>query len=195
VTGPRAAHDAAWAEQWKREADELLTLAAWLSRDIPDPDFLLGEFLSTTARVELIGPTGIGKTNVLVAGALAVASGEDFLHWRGSGKPRRVLYVDGEMSRRLSKKRPADAVRRRGGKPVTFFFLNREDFPDLPPLNTEAGQEYIDAVIDPIGGVDFVVFDNVQALLSGDMKDEEPWQQTLRQRLVPQIIAKSAHEL
>jgi RecA-family ATPase len=151
----------------------------WLTRDIPEPDFMLGEMLSTTTRSELIGPTGIGKTNVLVAMALAVADGHDFLHWRGCGKPRRVLYIDGEMSRRLTKKRLADAAGRHGSMPTTFHCLNREDFPDLPPLNTENGQKFIDAVIKAISGADCVIFDNVQALLSGDMKDEEPWQQTL----------------
>jgi hypothetical protein len=37
---------------------------------------------------------------------------------------------------------------------ATLFFLNRDDFPDLAPLNTEAGQRFIDKVIDAVGGVD-----------------------------------------
>jgi hypothetical protein len=159
---------------------DLLRGQKWLDREIGEPDFLLGEFLSTTTRAEMIGPTGLGKTNLLVALGLAVADGQDFLHWRGGGNPRRVLYVDGEMSRRLSRRRLIDAARRHGGMPPTLFFLNREDFPDLKPLNTEAGQKFIDGVIiDAIGGADLVIFDNIQALLTGDMREEEPWQQTL----------------
>jgi hypothetical protein len=166
-------------DDWASINPNLLTGMHWLTRDIPEPDFMLGELLSTTSRSELIGPTGIGKTNVLIAMALAVADGHDFLHWRGCGKPRQVLYIDGEMSRRLTKKRLADAARRHGSMPPTFHCLNREDFQDLPPLNTENGQKFIDAAIEAISGADCVIFDNVQALLSGDMKDEEPWQQTL----------------
>jgi hypothetical protein len=166
-------------EKWARIDPNLLTGMHWLTRDIPEPDFMLGELLSTTSRIELIGPTGIGKTNILVALALALADGRDFLHWRGCGKPRRVLYIDGEMSRRLTKKRLADAARRHGSMPPTFCCLNREDFPDLAPLNTEAGQQFINHIIEAIGGIDCAIGDNVQALLSGDMKDEEPWQQTL----------------
>jgi hypothetical protein len=158
---------------------DVLRVSHWLTRDIPEPDFLLGEFLSTTCRVELIGPTGLGKTNFLMALGMAVADGRDFLHWRGSGKPRRVLFVDGEMSRRLMKKRIADAVRRYGNQPETFYVFNREDIPDLQPLNTEAGQRAIDRIINELGGVDLLVPDNIQSLLSGDMKDEEPWQLTL----------------
>ena len=77
------------------------------------------------------------------------------------------------------KKRLADAVRRHGSAPATFYCLNREDFPDLQPLNIEAGQKFVDAVIEDIDGADCIILDNVQSLLSGDMKDEEPWQQTL----------------
>jgi hypothetical protein len=62
--------------------------------------------------------------------------------------------------------------------PPTFFFLNREDYP-LDPLNSEAGQKFVDGTIAAIGGADLLILDNVQALLSGDMKEEEPWQQTL----------------
>ena len=156
-----------------------LSLSHWLSRDLPEPDFMLGALLSTTSRVEFIGPTGIGKTNLFIALGIAVADGRNFLHWAGSGTPRRVLFLDGEMSRRLLKKRLADAVRRHGATPATFHCLSREDFPELAPLNTEAGQKFIDATIAALGGIDLLQVDNIQALLTGDMKDEEPWQQTL----------------
>ena len=155
------------------------TIEAWLSRDLADADYLLGSLLSTTSRLLVIGPTGIGKSNLLIALGIAVAAGRDFLHWRGCGRPARVLYVDGEMSRRLAKKRLVDAVRRHGGMPDGFFYLNREDFPDLGPLDTELGQKFIDRIIDALGTVDLLILDNVQALLGGDMRDEEPWQQTL----------------
>ncbi len=157
----------------------LLPGLRWLAREISEPDFLLGELLSTTARVEIIGPTGLGKTNVLMAAGLAIADGRGFLHWAGCGAARRVLYLDGEMSRRLARKRLIDAARRNGGMPPGFFFLNREDYPDLDPLNSEAGQKFVDVIIDGIGGVDLLIFDNVQALLIGDMREEEPWQQIL----------------
>ena len=157
----------------------LLSGSAWLTRDIPKPDFLLGELLSTTCRVEVVGPTGLGKTNILLAIAFAIADGADFLHWKGSGKPRRVLFIDGEMSRRLAKERLEDAARRHGGMPGALFYFNREDFPDFEPLNTEAGQKYIDYLIEQLSGIDLAIFDNIQALIGGDMKDEEPWQDTL----------------
>ncbi len=155
-----------------------LTINAWLARDLPQPDFLMGEWASTTSRGLLVSDTGLGKTNFCLALAFAMALGRDFLHWK-SGRPCRVLYIDGEMSRRLMKTRLADAARRAGAAPETLFVLSRDDLPDMPPINTEEGQRFIDELIDAIGEVDFVFFDNVQALIPGDMKDEEPWQQTL----------------
>ena len=155
-----------------------LTLADWLCRDIPIADNLMGELLNTTSRFMLIAATGLGKTNFAVAMAFAMADGAEFLHWRG-GRPARVLFVDGEMSRRVMKKRLADAARRHGGTPETIFVLCREDVEEMPPLNSSAGQTYIDAKIKDLGGVDFTFFDNVQSLLVGDMKDEISWQETL----------------
>jgi hypothetical protein len=67
------------------------------------------------------------------------------------------------MSRRLMKSRNEDAMRRRGSTPLTLFILNREDFPDLPPLNTPSGQGFIDRLIERLGGIDCVFFDNVQS--------------------------------
>jgi hypothetical protein len=45
-----------------------LMLSAWLDRDIPDRDYLLGNVMCTTSRWFVIGETGIGKT--LFGGAL-----------------------------------------------------------------------------------------------------------------------------
>ncbi len=153
------------------------TVQSWLDRDIPEPDLLLGPF-STTSRGMLVAETGIGKTNVAIAMAFAMAGGEPFLHW-DSHRSGRILFIDGEMSRRLLRARIRDAAHRSRTVPEDLYFLCRDDLQDMSPLNTEAGQRFIDRFIERIGGVDFIYFDNIQALLLGDMKDEEPWQQTL----------------
>jgi hypothetical protein len=127
----------------------------------------------------LVGPSGLGKTHFAMAMSAAAAGGRDFLHWRSPGRLIRVLYVDGEMSARLMKSRREDAERRLGVELDTLFVLNREDFDDLPPLNTENGQRYIDRIINITGGVDLAVFDNIHALCTGIMKEEESWQPVL----------------
>jgi AAA domain len=159
-------------------AKPTLTLSEWLSRDLPEPDFLLGELLSTTSRLLIVGPTGLGKTMFGLAVAFAIAGNKGFLHWaaRRSGH---VLYVDGEMSVRLMKRRLLDTVDRAGIKPEGLYILSREDFPDMPPLNSKEGQNWFDDKIAQVGPFDLVIFDNIQALLVGDMKDEEQWAKIL----------------
>lgn len=169
-----ATADAAWSER----KGPCLKVADWLARDIPSPDFLMGEWFSTTSRAILTAPTGLGKTNFGMALGFATASGSDFLHWRAH-RPCKVLYIDGEMSRRLVKVRLADAVRRAGGAPAGFLMLCRDDLENMPPLNSVEGQQFVDRIIADVGGVDALVADNVMSLLSGDMKEEEGWSQTL----------------
>ena len=45
----------------------------------------------------------------------------------------------------------------------------------MQPLTTEAGHNFITALIAAVGGVDGVLFDNLMSLAPGDQKDEEIW--------------------
>jgi hypothetical protein len=152
----------------------------------------MGDWMTTTSRILQIAPTGIGKTNFVLQLAMASAAGKDFLHWRGR-RPSKVLYVDGEMSRRLLKQRIIDAARRLGVDPPGFHGLSHEDFSEFHPLNTPEGQEQIERIILQIGNPDLVIFDSVMCLTIGDMKEEAPWNQampwvrSLTQRRIGQI--------
>jgi hypothetical protein len=155
-----------------------LALEEWLKRDLPPPDRLMGEWLTTTSRVLINAPTGIGKSNLALALAGHIAAGRDFLHWRAH-RSARVLFIDGEMSRRLLKQRAIDVTRRLGLEPADLFLLSHEDIEGFQPLNTPAGRAFINAVIEKIGGVEVIVFDNVMSLTAGDMREEEGWRAVL----------------
>lgn len=174
-----------------------LTAHDWLQRELPDPEFLIGSWLTRESRIELIGPTGLGKTNFAMALAVAAASGKGFLNWPEPKKPARVLYIDGEMPKRLMKKRIHDALRRAGygpgETPGGFAVLSRQDFEKMPPLNHPGGQAFVERVIKKLGGVDLVIFDNIQALLVGNMREPEqwstviPWMHKLTQMSIGQV--------
>jgi hypothetical protein len=187
-----------WAEQMLAEVDRLpvyrlnghaqprrgpdptkicLTPVQWAEREIPPTDHLLGELFSTTSRGIFVADTGLGKTMFAVALAFAMNLGTGFLHWQGR-RPARVLFVDGEMPRDLMKERLAMASSWfDADAPTTgLYFLSREDVEDMPPFDTEDGQQWLDAFIEALGGVDFIVFDNMMSLCGGNMKEEESWQ-------------------
>jgi hypothetical protein len=169
---------------------EHLAIEAWVERPMSPPDRLLGDLLTTTSRLFLVSRTGLGKTMLGFGIACGIASGLGFLHWQ-SGRPARVLYVDGEMPCELIKSRSIDALRRIGRPlpPGNLLIYSRDteeefakQFPTLgmiPPLNTEAGHNFVLALIGAIGGVDVVIFDNVMSLIAGDHREEIPWNETL----------------
>jgi hypothetical protein len=170
------------ADEKQRGLSPPLTLADWLSRKLPTPDYLLGHLLSTTSRVQINAPTGIGKTMLGIAIAMRLPAGSGFLHWDGVRRARtpRTLLIDGEMSRRLLQQRLIDEAARLGGPiPEGMHILSREDFENFAPLNKPEGQKLIEQQIERIGGVDLITFDNVMSLIEGDMKDEESWRQML----------------
>lgn len=188
----------------REDLSDFLSIQAWADRAIAPPDRLLGDLVTTTTRMFLVGRTGLGKTMLGFAIACGIATGQGFLHWR-SARPARVLYIDGEMPGELIKARSIDALRRAPMPPppgnLIIFARDMEDefaarFPNLgtmPPLNTEQGQAFIIALVAAIGNIDVVIFDNVMSLIVGDQKDEIAWSETLP--LVSSLTAKRVGQI
>jgi hypothetical protein len=135
---------------------------------------MLGSWLTTTSRTMIYAETGIGKTHFALTLAAHIAAGQDFLHWT-VGTPRKVLYIDGEMPEGLAQERLRDATRRLGFIPEGLLYLNRDDFPEMEPLNTPEGRAFIESVITALDGVNLIVFDNIQSLLTGNLRETDSW--------------------
>lgn len=154
-----------------------LSLDYWVKREIRLRDRLLGNLLSTTTRMLLGRRYRSGEDQSGPRHRFCRSAGGGYLYWTGTAEPHRMLYVDGEMSVLLMRDRIEDAIRRAGCRPAGVFVLNTEDFSEMPPLSDRLGRLAIDKIIAALGGVDLIVFDNVQALLAGDM--ELPWKNVL----------------
>jgi len=176
--------------------------SAWAGLDIPPEPRLHGDLLTSTARVFVVGGTGLGKTQLAHGMAAGIASGAGFLHWRAE-RPVRVLLIDGEMSASLIRDRIGAALRRSHPVPphnLVIYGLDRSDefaarFPGIgafEPLNTEKGHKFMLKLVE-IVKPEVIIFDNVMSLIAGDQKDEVPWSETLP--LVGRITALGIGQL
>ena len=99
-------------EAYKPKPPPDLSIAAWNARDIPVAIKLAGP-INADSKVYVIAATGVGKTMFGMALAAHIAAGKDFLAWK-IPEPKRVLYIDGEMSPRLIQQRIAAATQQLG---------------------------------------------------------------------------------
>ena len=137
---------------------------------------LLAPIIPEKGLVMLYGPRGMGKTNMGLAMAYAVASGGKVLRWSAPA-PKRVLYVDGEMPLITLQERLGYIVKGSEAEaaPDYFRILAADYFEagGLPNLATKAGQTAIDHLLD---GVALLVIDNLSTLATaGRDNDAESW--------------------
>jgi hypothetical protein len=97
---------------------EPYSIAWWDRQNFPPDVPVLGNVLTTTTRAILNGPTGSGKSTFGMAWSWAGAAGKPFLHWGGSGRQRRILYIDSEMSPPHMAAQIKHATRRLGEAPT-----------------------------------------------------------------------------
>jgi hypothetical protein len=157
------------------EPRKALLLSAWLSRELPPRDYLLGNVLCTTSRWIVYGETGVGKTLFAVDVAGAVSSGCSLLNWTGNGRRAKVMYFDGEMPAETFKER-MELVAERYGPDLKLYGYNREVLGDgeMRPLNTPDGEKWLWKELDAIKP-DLIIFDSIMCLLVGSMSEEESW--------------------
>ena len=190
------------APRWKPNEAAVLrertSAAALLRLVLPPEERLLGSLVTRTSRMFLVGATGVGKSLLGLAVAGGIASGTGFLNWR-SIRPARVIYIDGEMPRRTLRDRVGDLGRRLGGE-EQMALLHRVSWEDADtlgigewgPLNRDTGQAFIRRLCELIEP-DVVIFDNVQALVVGDLKDEVVWTETTP--LVAHLTARNIGQI
>ena len=160
------------------------TLGQFLAEKIVDPRVLLDPWLKEGGLWMVYADPGVGKTFFSMNVAFAVASGGRFLRWQ-SPRPRRVLYIDGEMETYDMQRRlqgiAAAAVRDRRGdlEAANTNFLGWQatyqavDSP-FPDLAQDSGRR---ALIDKAGNVDLVVIDNLTTTMrTGEENDAAFWQ-------------------
>ena len=163
-----------------------LTAADLLKIDFPPRERLLSPWLPEKGLAMIFAERGVGKTWVGLNVGYAVASGGSYLNWT-SPKPRRVVYVDGEMPAVDLKERlaviAAGAEKDCSEDMLTFIAadLQRDGLPDLSdPHAQRFYDQYFEAA-------DLIIIDNLSTIARGVRENEadswgpmQVWLQTQR---------------
>ena len=152
-----------------------LTLGEFLALKFLPREMVLAPIIETQALTMLHSKRGVGKTHVALGIAYAVASGGRFLRWEAP-KPRRVLYVDGEMPGHAIQRRLASMVL--GAEKQASPDYLRIITPDLqerpiPDLSARDNQTALDAML---GNSELLVLDSLSTLCRyGRENEAESW--------------------
>jgi putative DNA primase/helicase len=136
----------------------------FLKLDIPPREMLLAPILPERSLAMLYAPRGLGKSWLALSIGLAVAGGALLLRW-SAPRPRRVLYVDGEMPL-VSLQERLKAISVPFGNDIPndgFQILAADQVEGGINLSAEEGQRLLESLL---GDVDLLILDNLSTLAS-----------------------------
>ena len=175
-----------------------LDLMDFAAVEFPARTRIIDPWLSSGDVSMVFGPRGLGKTNLLLALALAVASGGTFGPWR-STRPHKTVYLDGEMGASSLQQRLLMHLNDTEPERDFFRIFNPDLLPrgvSLPDLSTLEGQAAADESIDDS---EVVVLDNLSCWCRSGVENEgeswlsvQQWLSTLRRRGISTILVHHA---
>ncbi len=154
----------------------VIGIGKFITMELPKHELILSPILLTQSLAMIYAKRGIGKTHIALEIAYAVATGGSFLKWKAP-KPRKVLYIDGEMPGFAIQERLQRIVNSRELKVPSddYFHLITPDLQGglMPDLSTKEGKTMLEEfTLDR----DFIVIDNLSCLFrTGDENEAESW--------------------
>lgn len=150
----------------------------FLEKEFPHREFILAPIMPTQGLVMIYAPRGIGKTFVSLSIACSVAAGENMFGGKWiCEKPRKVLFVDGEMPASTLQERLAGIISSMENK-IDFtenLTIVTQDLQELgiADLSSSEGQKHIEEHLE---GVELLILDNLSSLCrSGRENESESW--------------------
>jgi AAA domain/Homeodomain-like domain len=191
-----------WKPQFSADSETplvALPVEELLAREIKPREMLLDPILPEQGLAMLYAYRGVGKTYIALGIAAAVASGGSFLRWMAP-RPRRVLYVDGELPAKTLQERSAmilaglENVEPAPGS-LQFITPDIQQRP-IPDLATPEGQRLIEPHLE---GIALLVLDNLSALCRYGKENEgegwlpvQEWALALRRRGISVLFVHHA---
>ncbi len=176
-------------------------LSDFLKMDIPPREMLLRPIIPAQGLAMLYAERGVGKTFVALSIALAVATGSAMLGNRWSAdKPRRVLFVDGEMPAIMMQSRLAELfssldVKLEDDSYLRIITPDHQEF-GIRDIATDEGKA---AIEEHLAGVELLILDNLSALMRNGRENDadswnpiQDWLLSLRRRGISVLIVHHA---
>ncbi len=173
----------------------------FLRLDFSEREFILSPIIPTQGIVMLYASRGVGKTFLALSMACAIAGGFDILRWKAI-KPRKVLYVDGEMAAQSMQERLEGVMQGILADSTAvipsnnFKILNVTSQKDFSlDLAIREDQQALEKHLD---GIDLLVIDNLSTLTSvkeneaDSWLDVQQWLIKLRQRNISTLLVHHA---
>jgi AAA domain len=142
-----------------------------LSTEFPPRSLMLAPWLPEKGLAMIYSPRGVGKTWIALSIAHAIASGGEFLCWHAP-RPRRVLYIDGEMPAATLQERYSVVVAAsmRDAPRENFRLASADVQADgLPDLADADAQRFYEATI---ADAELIIVDNLSTVARGLRENE-----------------------
>jgi hypothetical protein len=153
-----------------------ISASGLLSYEFPPRETLLSPWLPSQGLAMLHAYRGVGKTHVALGVASAVATGGKFLTWQAE-KPRKVLFLDGEMPGVVLQERLRSTMRDMDKSLADNLIILTPDLQSLgmPDLATTEGQKRLEPYI--TNDLALIVVDNISTLCrTGQENKADSWQ-------------------
>lgn len=153
--------------------------------------WVVPHFIEASRPIWVSGTWKVGKSLFMLQKCAEVALGippdlevpqSDTIVWDDTDECPRILYLDNENLYREDIL-PRLRAMGYGGKRLTENLLYRS-FPDIDPLNTEAGARYVLRIVNEFSP-DAVVVDSISAFITGAEKEPETWTRLANELLIP----------
>ena len=184
---------------------KVVTISQLFEMDIPQPEMIVNPIISEKSLSMIYAYRGVGKTHLSLEIAYCVAHGINIFNdkWKVT-KPRRVLFVDGEMPSGALLNR-LRSIHERYHKELNHDLsdnfriisndIQDEDF-SLIDLGRESSREELSS---KFIGADFVVLDNLSSLTRSGKENEadsysdiQAWLLNLRRKKISVLIVHHA---
>jgi len=156
---------------------KLLDVEHIINDNPPPIEYIFDPYLPTKGIAFIYAAPGIGKTLFTMNLAYAIAQGGRFLKYYCK-KPRKVLYVDGEMSYQMIRERLINIHNEQGELffKENFQILNPEKlYPyTIPQMDTVEGQMIYNKIVEE-NNIEVIIFDNLSVLTSFDENKSHEW--------------------